>query len=507
MRNKIVSTAQSLIGKKEADGSHRIIIDVYNSITPLPSGYKMSYSDPWCAAFVSALGQYLGITDIVLPECGCDRMIRLYQNVGRWVESDSYVPAPGDLVFYDWQDSGIGDNTGSSDHVGLVETVSGSSMTVIEGNISDSVGRRNLAINGRYIRGYAVPDYAESTPQETPFSQISGTISTGSVSDEKIIWDFLMREFNNAFGVAGLMGNLYKESGLKSDNIENAYESKIGANDASYTAAVDNGSYGNFVKDSVGYGIAQWTFWSRKQALLNYARQTGRSIGDLTMQLEFLVKELKGSFKPVYSVLIGATSILEASNYVLIHFENPANKGEAVQAERFACGQNYYNKYASGVQSPTIQQGAVSGGVSVSSGNFKVGDVVSIAPNATYYSGATIPAWVKNKEWIIASINGDRVIIDKSVDGKNSIMSPVCSKYLISGSTWVPQIGDIVVYNGNVHYASAVAVNGHPCTGGKAKITQIYQLGKSKHPYHLVKIPGGGSTVYGWVDDGSFSKA
>jgi hypothetical protein len=100
---------------------------------------------------------------------------------------------------------------------------------------------------------------------------------------EKQIWNFLKAEGFSDFGAAGLMGNLYAESLLKPTNMENAYEKKLGFTDDSYTRAVDNGTYTNFVKDAVGYGLAQWTYWSRKQNLLNYAKSKNKSIGDLTM--------------------------------------------------------------------------------------------------------------------------------------------------------------------------------------------------------------------------------
>lgn len=79
--------------------------------------------------------------------------------------------------------------------------------------------------------------------------------------------------------------------------------------------------------------------------------------------------------------------------------------------------------------------------------------------------------------------------------------------YINYTKQWKPTIGDIVDYHGNVHYASANAAKASSCKGGKAKITNIYQLGKSKHPYHLVRLSGGGSNVYGWVDGGSFTKS
>ena len=158
-RQKIVSIAQSYIGCKESDGSHRKIIDLYNSHKPLARGYAVKYTDAWCSTFASAVAIAARMTDIIPTECGCEKHIELFKKLGSWQENDAYVPKPGDYIFYDWQDSGVGDCTGSADHVGIVEKVSGTSITVIEGNYSDSVKRRTISVNGRYIRGYGVPKY------------------------------------------------------------------------------------------------------------------------------------------------------------------------------------------------------------------------------------------------------------------------------------------------------------------------------------------------------------
>ena len=161
--SKVVAQARSWLGKKESDGSHKFIIDIYNNHKPLARGYKVKYTDSWCATFVSAVAIKLGFTDIIPIECGCGEQIKLWQSMGRWVEDDSYVPNPGDIIYYDWDDSGKGDNTGWSDHVGIVEKVANSVITVIEGNYSNSVKRRDIKVNGRYIRGYGVPKYDEET--------------------------------------------------------------------------------------------------------------------------------------------------------------------------------------------------------------------------------------------------------------------------------------------------------------------------------------------------------
>ncbi len=162
VRDKVVSEAQSWIGRKESDGSHREIIDVYNSHKPLARNYAVRYTDAWCATFVSAVAIRCGIKDALPPECGCEQMIGLFKKLGEWVENDAYVPTPGDVIFYDWQDSGSGDDIGYSDHVGIVEKVTNNTITVIEGNYSDSVKRRKLQVNGKYIRGFGVPRYADS---------------------------------------------------------------------------------------------------------------------------------------------------------------------------------------------------------------------------------------------------------------------------------------------------------------------------------------------------------
>lgn len=162
-RSNIVKQMQAWVGLKESDGSFKKIIDLYNTIKPLPVGYKLKYSDAWCAGTVSAAAQACGATDIIPTECSCPRMITKAQNMGIWVENDAHKPQAGDIILYDWDDSGSGDNRGSSDHVGVVEKISGSTITVIEGNYSNAVQRRPLQVNGKYIRGYIVPKYDAET--------------------------------------------------------------------------------------------------------------------------------------------------------------------------------------------------------------------------------------------------------------------------------------------------------------------------------------------------------
>lgn len=155
----ILKQAQEWVGKKEKNGSHEMIIDIYNNYSPLARGYKVKYTDAWCATFVSAIAIQCGATDIIPTECGCQKQIELFKDINCWVESDKRIPELGDIVYYDWNDSGVGDNTGYSDHVGIVSDVTAETFTVIEGNYGDAVKIRIMGIDGKYIRGFGVPKY------------------------------------------------------------------------------------------------------------------------------------------------------------------------------------------------------------------------------------------------------------------------------------------------------------------------------------------------------------
>lgn len=165
-RSEIVKQAQAWIGCNAKDGSHKEIIDVYNSHEPLARGYKIPYTGAWCSAFVSAVAIKCGYTEIIPTEVGCYYHIELFKKIGCWVEDDNYIPQAGDLILYDWEDDGVGDNTGSPNHIGIVEKVEGNVIHVIDGNNSnDAVGRRTTTIGGKYIRGYGVPKYDADKPE------------------------------------------------------------------------------------------------------------------------------------------------------------------------------------------------------------------------------------------------------------------------------------------------------------------------------------------------------
>lgn len=496
------------------------------------------------------------------------------------------------------------------------------------------------------------------------------------MTNEQKIWSFLMERINNPYGVAGLMGNLYAESGLRPNNLQNSYEKSLGMTDESYTAAVDSGAYDNFVKDAAGYGLAQWTYWSRKKALKEFADWLNLSIGDLTMQLEFLWKELYESFNTsVLAVLKNAKTVKEASDVVLTKYERPADQSDAAKAKRAGYGQTYYDKYASTgstdeqeentmtcTASKVLAVAAAEIGYLEKATNAQLDDKTANAGHANYTKYARdfdqkYPKWYNGKKngfaWCDMFVDwcfltafgyekalallcqperstgagctysagfyrqkgqfytkdpkpGDQIFFGTSisdcshtgivekVDGSkvytiegntsdqvarrsyaltyNKIVGYGRPKYdaeeapapapdpdptpapstqktvdelaqeVIAGkwgngaerkqrltaagydyaavqarvneilkgqaaTQWTPAVGDTVIYKGTRHYSNANAITGPTCKPGKAKITQIYRLGQSKHPYHLIAVSGGGSTVYGWVDEGSFTKA
>ena len=186
----------------------------------------------------------------------------------------------------------------------------------------------------------------DTTPSETDNSQDNTPVV--DVNDpEKTIWNTLQAAIGNAYGTAGLMGNLYAESALKPGNLQNTGNKALGMTDEQFVAAVDSGEYSadKFIHDGYGMGLAQWTYYTRKQALLNFVKAAGKSIGDLETQLAFLLQEIKG-YTSVWNTLTTATSVREASDVVLTKYERPANQSESVQVKRAGYGQQYYDKYA-----------------------------------------------------------------------------------------------------------------------------------------------------------------
>ena len=160
LRQQVIGTAEAWLGTVKGSPEHHEIIDLYNAQEVLPVGYSVTYEDDWCATFVTAVALQNNLTDIIPPECGCQRQIALFESIGRWQEDETYVPLPGDVIYYAQKEAAIGDCTGWADHVGIVVGTSGKYIKVIEGNNKDAVRYRYIRKNSYHIRGYGLPNYA-----------------------------------------------------------------------------------------------------------------------------------------------------------------------------------------------------------------------------------------------------------------------------------------------------------------------------------------------------------
>ena len=203
---------------------------------------------------------------------------------------------------------------------------------------------RHFDVTGKYCPKYFMDETEWSKFKSELVENETSAPIPENTSNEQRIWNKLYAHFQNPYGVAGLMGNIRAESNLRPDNLQNSYEKKLGLTDSGYVIAVDTGIYDNFVHDKAGFGLAQWTYWSRKQNLYNYMKARNLSIADLDGQIDFLIEELKG-YKTVYSVLKNANSVKEASDAVLTGYEKPADQSEAVKEKRAGYGLEYYSKY------------------------------------------------------------------------------------------------------------------------------------------------------------------
>jgi len=164
LREQIVATAVKWYGTQEGTEMHAEIIQIYNSHEPLAQNYQVTTEDNWCAAFASTAAIECDLTDIIPTECGCQRQIGLWQELGRWEENDNYLPLPGDYIYYTWDEEfSFGDCTGWADHVGIVAGTAGPIIKVIEGNWSDSVTYHSVLQGDYQIRGYGLPNYASKS--------------------------------------------------------------------------------------------------------------------------------------------------------------------------------------------------------------------------------------------------------------------------------------------------------------------------------------------------------
>lgn len=167
LRQKYINGLLALEGKcAEGSANHSALLAVYNTLSPLPRGVRMLPSYDWCAATITANAIRQDMAEIFAKECSCTMQIHQWQQMGRWIERDDYKPQPGDIIYYAWDATGSGDWAKSVDHVGAVLSCNSECIVAIEGNYKNNVSRRTVPVDYKYIRGFAVPDYANLATQE-----------------------------------------------------------------------------------------------------------------------------------------------------------------------------------------------------------------------------------------------------------------------------------------------------------------------------------------------------
>ena len=301
---------------------------------------------------------------------------------GTAASANYYVGNAGDICGGVSEDrrawtSGTGNGKGTNDHMAITIECS-NSATGDPWPVSDAAYRATIALCADICKRYGItPKYtgdqngtltlhcmfqATACPGPTWKGYIAnGKVEkdiiaamsqqkpqNGTATSEDKIWSFISSHIGNDYGAAGMMGNMSEESGLKTNNLQNSFEKKLGMTDEQYTAAIDSGAYtrNQFISDGAGMGLCQWTSSGRKAGLYDMKDERGCSIADLDLQLAYLWKELREGYRGVLNGLKASKSVYEASTIVLTQFEKPLDQSEAVKQRRAAASQMYYDRYA-----------------------------------------------------------------------------------------------------------------------------------------------------------------
>lgn len=203
--------------------------------------------------------------------------------------------------------------------------------------------------------------------------------------NEKVIWDFLIKKTNNPYGTAAIMGNLMAESSLNPANATGKNRTDNYVKDADREMV-------DFIHDGVAFGLVQWCYWSRKEGLWNFAKSRNTSVGNLSMQLEYLWLELT-QYKTAYNAIMSATDIRTASDVFMTKYENPAGQGEAAKKKRADYGRKFFDMFA---EQKETQKKTV---LAVENVNIREGNGKSYARVSLLKKGYSL-------EWVATAENG-----------------------------------------------------------------------------------------------------
>lgn len=356
--NKVVDIAMAEVGYIEKKSNANLDDKTANAGSKNFTKYARDFSrfsninvqgQAWCGTFVNWLFiKAYGVTDAKKLLCGFSAytptMAGYFKEKKQWHTSN---PKCGDVIFFK--------NTLRICHTGLVYAVDANKVYTIEGNTSagnklvangGGVAKKSYNLTYKSIAGYGRPNYDKATnnvSNKTAIPSVTPIVNTVQ-NPQAVCWDFFSSRLNNDFATAGILGNIQAESAYNSMNVQDSCEKKLGMNDVQYTIAVDSGTYKNFAKDSIGYGIAQWTYWTRKEALKKYTDLKHVSIGDLQAQLEFLWKELSVKTALV-NALKKSQSVEQASNLFMTQFEKPKDQSAESKKTRAKFGLSVYSAF------------------------------------------------------------------------------------------------------------------------------------------------------------------
>ena len=211
--------------------------------------------------------------------------------------------------------------------------------------------------------------------------------------NEKIIWDYLVRYVENKIGVAAIMGNLMAESSLNPKCV-------TGTKDSDYVAKADAGTI-DFIHDKHAFGLVQWCYWTRKEKFYNYVKSRGQSVGDLNVQLDYMVKELSGDYPITWKMMCEAKDIRSASDSFMLRYEKPANTSEAMKQRRAKYGQQFYDQFTTGKTPEKKDEQHMSKTVVITADrvNLRAGNDKEFAAVAKANKNATY-------EWVATAENG-----------------------------------------------------------------------------------------------------
>lgn len=200
---------------------------------------------------------------------------------------------------------------------------------------------------------------SEEMNGDDPLNQVAGVRSYSHTPSpyEIQIYEYLTNDMGyNSAVASGIMANIFRESSFFPNNLEDSKENEaLDLTDVKYTAAVDNGSYSRekFVHDGYGYGLIQWTYWSRKQGLYDYAKAEGKSIGDCLMQLNYMKKEVSG-YKSLIKIMEEAPNSEQGAVDVAYHwcniFEKPGDLEKELIKRTELAKNDFWPIYASGIK-------------------------------------------------------------------------------------------------------------------------------------------------------------